>query len=478
MKRGRLSARFIGVSNSLLGRISPSVRDVVRALYLGVVRYDEVRAFLDSRQAALEAERHHAHAWVASRTVDLIGASSSEGRIAWIGAMPPARTGIGRFNELVTRNLGRPVDVFANYDDIAVLTLIEERVRNEASATRHLDQRFLDAARLRLRYRALVFCLGNSSDMLFVLQRMSSSLAIRHDERRILHVHDPVSWNLVWQSLGRDHARLKDVVMRHYGEFASELCGDNRPVQDITDDLVSHGHLGLRIAVANGRLDEIWVNSSAAEELILHELGTTGMPPVRRVFHPVFEPTDQATGPETPSTAVLRIGTFGVASINKQPELVLSACQILRSRGVDCRLVMAGYHVKDLALARGWSDRIPWLEVHDSPDDARLEQLMRGVDVAVQLRHLNAGESSGVVNQLIALGRPTVASHVGAFREFVDAVAFVGPNAGADEIAATILRARDDEALPARMQDFRERYGLAAFRDRVCHLISASPSEC
>jgi glycosyltransferase involved in cell wall biosynthesis len=66
---------------------------------------------------------------------------------------------------------------------------------------------------------------------------------------------------------------------------------------------------------------------------------------------------------------------------------------------------------------------------------------MRQVDVAVQLRSRNLGESSGVVPQLLQLGKPVVVSAIGSFTEFGEAVVQLAPTAVHEEIAATILSA-------------------------------------
>ena len=67
---------------------------------------------------------------------------------------------------------------------------------------------------------------------------------------------------------------------------------------------------------------------------------------------------------------------------------------------------------------------------------------MRRVDVAVQLRTPTFGESSGVVNELVAIGTPLVVSRVGSFAELpANLVTFVESTCSPAELAAAITAA-------------------------------------
>jgi hypothetical protein len=59
---------------------------------------------------------------------------------------------------------------------------------------------------------------------------------------------------------------------------------------------------------------------------------------------------------------------------------------------------------------------------------------MKGVDIAVNLRHPTMGETSGSVIRAISLGKPLVVSDVGSFSELPDEVALKVP-VGDDEVA-------------------------------------------
>jgi hypothetical protein len=65
---------------------------------------------------------------------------------------------------------------------------------------------------------------------------------------------------------------------------------------------------------------------------------------------------------------------------------------------------------------------------------------MSHVDCAVQLRHPDHGESSGVVNQLLALEKPVVCMRTGSFIELKGAVTFVETSVSAKQLAGAIER--------------------------------------
>jgi glycosyltransferase involved in cell wall biosynthesis len=65
-------------------------------------------------------------------------------------------------------------------------------------------------------------------------------------------------------------------------------------------------------------------------------------------------------------------------------------------------------------------------------------ELMASVNVGIQLRYPTQGESSGVVNQLLSMGKPVLVNRTGSFAELGDAVVAVSPWAGAQEVAEAL----------------------------------------
>jgi len=79
-----------------------------------------------------------------------------------------------------------------------------------------------------------------------------------------------------------------------------------------------------------------------------------------------------------------------------------------------------------------------YIRIVDSPSDSELQEAMAGVDCAVQLRYPDHGESSCVVNQLLALKKPVVCMRTGAFAELDGAIKLVAPDVSSVDLADVI----------------------------------------
>jgi hypothetical protein len=197
--------------------------------------------------------------------------------------------------------------------------------------------------------------------------------------------------------------------------------------------MIDAGIFGIRPLVSGVDVDTVIVNSTAAADIVAREL------PGQRVevlYHPVF---DIAVGESVARTQDLRIGTFGVPGGDKRTEVVVAAFEKIRRVRPDARLVVAGFKVGAYADAchltaeRGF-------EIHDAPADREFVRLIASVDVAVQLRKQNLGESSGVMARIAGSDIPVITSSSGAFAEYAQFASVLAAEEGAAELADMILR--------------------------------------
>jgi hypothetical protein len=136
------------------------------------------------------------------------------------------------------------------------------------------------------------------------------------------------------------------------------------------------------------------------------------------------------------------------------------------------RLVIAGWEASSYCRRTGIA-AIPGVEVSDAPDDLSLLDTMRGVDVAVQLRTPTFGESSGVVNQLLALGTPLVVTGEGSFTDLpADATVFVAADCPPADLAAAIERAAGRRLSPDRHRTILADRSPEAFAVRLAPLVA------
>jgi glycosyltransferase involved in cell wall biosynthesis len=186
-------------------------------------------------------------------------------------------------------------------------------------------------------------------------------------------------------------------------------------------------------------VEGIIVNSRAAAALVRKDLELAKLTiPIIEAFHPVFPPTVPMPIHRKAQSPIV-VGTFGVPNRAKRTEIVHEAVRRLARRGLARELVVAGDGVSTY-LDRLNLDR-SFVRAVDAPGDTDLQALMAEVDVAVQLRRKDRGESSGIVPQLLALGKPVVVSSIGSFRELGDVVIQIDEKADPDDVACSILHA-------------------------------------
>jgi glycosyltransferase involved in cell wall biosynthesis len=184
------------------------------------------------------------------------------------------------------------------------------------------------------------------------------------------------------------------------------------------------------------------VHSRYVEDRV-REAGYDG--PVWRVPHPAWPAASEAAAATDVSGDPL-LGCFGNMNVNKRVPQLLEAFALLRERRPGARLLLAGATAERFDLGR----RLERIDLGDSlvreeyvPEE-RLWSLMAACDVLVNLRSPTMGETSGAAIRALGLGKPMLVSDVGWFAELPDGVALrvpvdeyeVATIAGALELAA------------------------------------------
>jgi len=158
----------------------------------------------------------------------------------------------------------------------------------------------------------------------------------------------------------------------------------------------------------------------------------------------------------------LVIGAFGFFTAAKRLPVLLKAFARLRREHPSARLLLAGEvspHYDDF-------QRVFTGELRDGVTvTGRLDleaflRHMAAVDVAVNLRHPSAGETSGTLIRLLGLGKPVIVSRNAAFAELPDdCCAKVDLDESEEELLFAYLRAlAQDGPLRRRMGENARRY--------------------
>ena len=163
---------------------------------------------------------------------------------------------------------------------------------------------------------------------------------------------------------------------------------------------------------------------------------------ISKIFHPAFLPIgatnaqDIARKRVTSGRPEATCGRYFWNSRGaKLTDRIIAAMHEIRRRRVDAKLVIAGYDVRNFSSTRASELKDLNVTLFDGPTDLQLLHLMAEVDVAVQLRLKNWAESSGVVSQLLGLGKSVIVSAIGTFNEFGQAVLPIPVDAELMEIA-------------------------------------------
>ena len=392
-------------------------------------------------------------------------------RIAFVTCLPPEDTGIATCSLYSWLGSNAPVDIFTPVVDLDWFFTLSRRL----ASSNHSGPRLFDVAGFltmndNFKYSHIVVAVGNSDHHIYIFELLKKLSSFGSLARVTLYIHDPCLLNLVQRGAKLSETTLLRVMQELYGRPLKR----SKPGQFHHNSLIEQGVFGVRYFFSYG-IDKFLVNSRAAAAILERDLAGTRVL-VRQIFHPVFLPDGVNFGNATPKLAnELVIGTFGGPAISKRTDLVILAANELKRRGNSVRLLLAGYEMRKFA------DRYDHLfqdikyTIFDGPTDVQLVRCMKECDVAIQLRADNLGESSGIVAQLLGLGKSVIVSNLGSFAEFEDAVSIVDPALGVDDLVERIMvlyRTPVDASAIRRYVDARR---PVRFRERFFELFPVEP---
>jgi len=377
-------------------------------------------------------------------------------RLAVVAALPPARTAIAAYT---LRHLQSDRWRTDFYD-------ANPGPRVSAPAGLTADSRILPVEVLRPaldrgRHATVVHVLGNSEHHAKVLEAVMWTRSIP-GVRRLAYLHE---------------ANLSSAFRSWLGD-ALDILPVSTPATAgpawIRKAIAEHPDMGrcLRFLAERGELDGLIVNSAACRDLVL---AATGLLADRWTIDVALLPIAEVsagTAREPRHADELAVGTFGIAGDAKRLDcLARSVAHLGRRRPV--RLVMAGWNMASYTRRIG-IDSLPFVEVHDEPDDEEMRRLMGSVDVAVQLRNPTHGESSAAVAQLLAAGTPLVVTGEGSFVELPARLAtFVPAECPPEPLADAIERAASRGIGRRELAAILAPLSAEAFTRRFAEIIAA-----
>jgi hypothetical protein len=218
--------------------------------------------------------------------------------------------------------------------------------------------------------------------------------------------------------------------------------------------LVSHGTTGINYLLKDFHHDGIIFNSEAARDFFKADMVVADDKKMHVLFHPVFEQF-LPKAPKAQRDSRIRIGTFGVPGGDKRTLDVCRAFDMFHKKYPKSSFVLAGFHARSFAHANNIQNGRNGYLIDEPATTDELLELMQSCDIAVQLRLANNGESSGVVPQLLAKDVNVIATRVGSFCAFGEAVTFVESDISVPELAELIER---EVNIPSARSLYRARF--------------------
>ncbi len=394
-------------------------------------------------------------------------------RIAYLSPLPPQTSGIADYSAELVPELARHCELELVVDD--AVAVARELVREFPVETLRRFPQLLAGGR----YDAALYHLGNNRDFhagiygqLLAHPREVPAVLVLHESvihhlvRDVtLHAGDPDGYveAMRWCYGGSGEAVARRAVATGVplDPFRYPLC--ERAV-DAAAAVIVHNHTtGDRVLASR---------PGARLQVVPHHLSLAALPAVTR---------EEARRQLGIAADELVVSTFGFLTEAKRLPVLLRAFARLRrelpaERAARTRLQLVGevspHYDLDLA-APGWRggdfDRVAGPELRGGVEVVGRMPLdrfllhMAACDVAVNLRHPTAGETSGTLVRLLGLGKPVIVSRAGAFAEVPDGCcAKVGLDEDEEELLLATLRAlADDPGLRQAMGDNARRYARA-----------------
>jgi glycosyltransferase involved in cell wall biosynthesis len=417
-----------------LNKISPFLGQIAAGWYSTINgwRFEDLKKFFISKVSIASNPCLLAR----MRTLDCIESDAGlMRRVAFVSPMPPEDTGIASCTFYSFRCATEEIDLFCQpSSDDAFLSMAR---RLGSNSVRLLDVNLLTYADDILNYKKIVFALGNSHHHYYLWSVFNRVEFFGVISKCVIYAHDPFLNNFIQSGLGLSDREYVNMISEAYG-LADDIVAILMRAGEkwrLHAELYELGITGVRLLTRKG-FRKFLVNSERAKIILENDIGEQNAE-VYKIFHPLFEPTAFSAKSSLPQEVsalsvnrknLVLVGTFGVPGNSKGTHLVIDAVRKLHAGGVNIRLVVAGFGVTEYFKKAAINDDDFLIKI-DSPSDGSLYALMSEVDIAVQLRLNDAGESSGIVPQLLMAKKRVVVSPVGSFKEYGDLVEFLNdPN--------------------------------------------------
>lgn len=348
--------------------------------------------------------------------------------IAVVSCLPPDATGLARFTMEHVCASNYPIHVFSPVRNPAQFLRNSVKIsKSTGGATVLYPISTLPAMAEINGYKSIVFVLGNSDHNISIFQAMDEFCRHGNRGKVVCYLHDPCCHNIVQLGKELNHGQYREYLKAIYPEKVEDFGDTGSDSWRVASAAVKAGMLGVRSIVDLG-VKRFIVNSQAAADIVADDLAAKDRNEVKigKVYHPVFELEidESKVSSGSMNSGRIVIGTFGLPGASKKTNDIIDAVLEVRKKDDRYQLIVAGYNALNFCQARFGPNIPDWLAVHEPLSEFDLQHLMAQCDIAVQLREVNLGESSGVIPTLLRMGKTVISSPVGAFLEYEGAVIY------------------------------------------------------
>jgi glycosyltransferase involved in cell wall biosynthesis len=373
-------------------------------------------------------------------------------RIAWYSPLPPMRSGIADYSAELLPHLAEHCEVEL---------IVDEGFRPDPRLAGRFPvhgRKALPGLLAQGRFDTVLYQLGNNRDYHAAIYR----ILLEHPGVVVLH----------------------EFVLHHLVRDLTLFAGD--PEAYVREMRYAYGRTGEAMArrcLATGVPLDPWSyplferTVDASLGVIVHNRFTRdrvlASRPLARTavvpHHLSLDALPATSAGEARAALVIEPGTFAVATFGfltaaKRPEVLLRAFARLRREHPEARLLIVGEVSPHFDFDRVFTPELrEGVTVTGRLELDRFLLYMQACDVAVNLRHPTAGETSGTVVRLLGLGKPLIVNDTGAFAELPDdgcAKVDLGDNEE-ELLLAYLRRLAADEPLRRRMGENARRHMAA-----------------
>jgi glycosyltransferase involved in cell wall biosynthesis len=354
-------------------------------------------------------------------------------RVAWYSPLPPQRSGIADYSAELLPALAREAP------DLAIELVVDQGTRPSPELAAQFPvhgHRALPELLAGGRFDLVLYHLGNNRDFHAEIYRtlvehpgvvVLHEVVLHHLVRDLtLYAGDPPAYA---RELAYAYGRTGEALARRSLETGVPLDPWSAPlferVVDRSLGLIVHNQFVRRRVLQSRPLARLAV---VPHHLSLGE----GQPPPRAAARAALA---------LPAAAFV-VASFGFVTAAKRPEVLLRAFARLRREHPEAMLVLAGEVSPHFDFARLFTAGLrPGVVVTGRLEMADFLRWMAAADLAVNLRHPTAGETSGTLIRLLGMGKPVVVSRAGAFAEIpAGACAKVDVDESEEELLLAYLR--------------------------------------